>query len=71
MIDRNRGLTGHFSYELGQGFFPNYAIQKLRPMTLEEALQIRFKEGGYSLGDEVDEATMKELKKLGYTLEEI
>jgi len=67
---RNRGLGTDYSYKPGTTYFPSYAVQKLRPMSLEEALKIKFEDGGYSLGDEVDEATMKELKKLGYTLEE-
>jgi len=46
------------------------------PYTAQKALkEINYnKEGGaikYNIGDEVDEATMKELKKLGYTFEEI
>ena len=67
---KNRGLGSLYSYKPGATYFPSYAVQKLRPMSLEEALKIKFEDGGYSLGDEVDEATMKELKKLGYTLEE-
>lgn len=69
---RNRGLgSGAFYSKPGDTFFPNYAIQKLRPMSLEEALKIKFEEGGYALGDEVPENMVEELRRQGYTLEEI
>lgn len=69
---RNRGLgAGSFYSKPGETFFPNYAIQKLRPMSLEEALKIKFEEGGYALGDEVDEHMVEELRRRGYTLEEV
>lgn len=46
-----------------------------KPFVLTQTNPIRFKKGGtpgeseYQLGDEVDEATMKKLKELGYTFQ--
>jgi len=71
VMQRNRGLGEAYNYIPGTTFFPSYGLQKLKGMSLDEAIKTKFKKGGYGVGDEVDEHMVEELRRQGYTVEEI
>ena len=75
LIERNKQAEADYDQELQELNLQRQAEEaKRNAVNADPNTIIKWKYGGtpdYQLGDEIDEATMKRLKKLGYTFEKI